>query len=145
MNLKSLPLAVIATATAIAVIPVGYDNFFFTDFVRAQSQLQEMSINLDSSDLSWPHVLSIHAPRATQLNGKIELDGRLLRNVTQQNTEINLSPYLSKGQHVIVLSGRYSPSNASVQVKFNGANSQISQQVSGSGSFNQTFTIEVEE
>ena len=145
MNLNFLPLAVIAVATLIAVIPFGKGNFFFSDFVQAQAQLQEMSVNLSSSDLRQPYVLSINALKATQLNGRLELDGKLLRNLTKRDAEVNLSPYLSKGQHVIILSGSYSPSSASVQVQLNGANTQISQQVSGSGSLNQRFIIEVNE
>lgn len=111
---------------------------------EVKQQTQETSINIDASDLRYPHFLRVNVSQSvTQLQGQIKLDGKLIKTLSDRSTQINLSPYLSQGTNVLKISGQYFPPDAAIAVEFTGPHTQISQQTSGSGSLNQTLIIEV--
>jgi hypothetical protein len=106
-------------------------------------QSQQTSTSVMTIDKRFPHVLRVNLPpNITQLTGRIELDGKVIKTLKAHPIEINLSPYLTRGKHILKISGRYFPANASVQVQVIGANTRISQQTAGSGSLNQTIIVE---
>jgi hypothetical protein len=111
---------------------------------QIKQQTQETSININASDLRAPHFLRVTVSGSvTQLRGQIKLDGQSIQTLSNRSTQIDLSPYLSQGTHVLKLSGQYFPPDAGIAVEFTGPHTQVSQEASGSGSLNQTLIIEV--
>jgi hypothetical protein len=104
---------------------------------------QRTTLNLNSADLSSPYILSI-STTGSQLNGEITMDGKVIKQLKNNQTSINLSPYLSKGQQTIEISGNYSPQSASVELEFSGPGRNATQQTSGSGMLNYTLMITVD-
>ncbi len=104
---------------------------------------QQTSLNLRSSDLRQPHILTI-ATSGTALTGQIILDGEIIKQVTETQVEINLSPYLSVGQHTLEVSVGYTPASASISVELTAPNTQVMNQTSGNGRISHIFNIRVD-
>lgn len=144
MNLNNFVIANYWIVLLMVTIPITTQNLLFIDSVQAQQQTQETTISINLEDLRQPHFLKIRgATKGTQLNGQIKLDGEWLQSIKNNHTQINLSPKLTKGRHIISIAGEYSPTNSSVLIEFSGTNTQVSQQTGGSGYINQTLIIEV--
>lgn len=108
----------------------------------SSTQNQTTVVSLDRTDLRSPHVLKISAPVGTNLSGKIAVNGRVI-NQFSQGVSINLSPYLSKGDLTVEITGRYTPVQSSVRVNFSGSETQVNQQSSGTGVLRQTLVFDV--
>ena len=106
-------------------------------------QVQETTIDVNAANLRQPHILTISSSTRS-LTGQIKLNGRVLKNITNRDIRINLSPHLRSGENTIEISGNYSPANSSVKVEFIGPNTQVNQQTGGSGKINQLLMIFVE-
>lgn len=104
---------------------------------------QHTSLNLRSSDLRQPHRLAI-ATSGTALTGQIILDGEIIKQVTETRVEVNLSPYLSVGQHTLEVSVGYTPASASMSVEFTAPHTQVMNQTSGNGRIGHIFNIRVD-
>lgn len=141
MSLKHLAFAAFSTvmlSTMLSSMPQGTNAI-----AQVQQQTQETTINLSANDLKSPYWLSIRTPNATKVQGQIKLNGKVIQSLNDQNTQINLSSYLSVGINEITITGNYYPAQASVTVELNGNNNNITQQTSGSGSLNQSLRVEV--
>jgi hypothetical protein len=104
---------------------------------------QKSSLNLSAANLSQPHFLSINTSGA-QMTGQIIVNGKVVQQITNdKNVKIDLSRYLSVGEHKVEVSARYSPSSSSVSVELTGPGTQVSQQNSGNGSLNYTMDVSV--
>lgn len=101
------------------------------------------SLNLRSSELRQPHILAI-ATSGTTMSGQITLDGDMIQQIKETPTEINLSPYLSVGQHTLEISVRYTPASASMSVEFTAPGTQVMNQTSGNGQISHIFNIRVD-
>jgi hypothetical protein len=109
------------------------------------TSVQQSSITLDREDLQDAYTLSIRPSRdATQLIGTIKLNGKTLKALKAGKTQINLSPYLSKGRHKLEITGRYRPLDASVEISLEGPGNETTQEVGGSGIVNQIILINVQ-
>ncbi len=98
----------------------------------ASSQRQESQVTLPASQLSQPYRLNVLATSA-QFSGDVKLNGRTIHRLRGETNSLNLSPHLSTGEHVLEISGNYSPVQGTVQISLVGSGSTLSQQVSGSG------------
>ncbi len=117
--------------------PVGSYQF--------QEQMQETTINVHAADLKQPHLLRIQpATAATQLSGQVKFNGKVIQTLKTSDTQINLSPYLKMGRHVVEISGQYQPSSGSVMVEFIGPGTESVQEMGGSGKLRQKLIIEVD-
>lgn len=105
-------------------------------------QIHQQS-SLQAARLNQPYTLTVETT-SRALNATIKVDGQTIKTLTNQSEAVNLSPYLSAGQHTIEISGTYSPTSANVQVLLTGPGTQISQQVSGGGTLSQTLQISVQ-
>ena len=161
MNIQNIAIATSFSAVlAATIVPVmsqtsiqmdnnsNYSNVSSISIVSnndwGQEQIQETEISLNASDLKQPHILRITTlTSATKLTGQIKLDGKVIKTLRNNKTQINLSPHLTKGRHKIKISGRYTPANSSVKVEFTGPSTQVNQQTSGSGDMGQTLIIDV--
>ncbi len=107
----------------------------FSTFTSNSSGYQRGKVSLSAANLSQPHILKIETS-ATQLNGKIIVNGKVVKNLSSQKTEIDLSRYLSVGEHKIEISANYAPTISPIKVEFNAPNSNVTQQTSGNGILN---------
>jgi hypothetical protein len=107
------------------------------------SNIQRNSLSISTANLKQPHILKINSPNA-KLQGEIKINGKVVRRLKNNQSEINLSPYLSVGQQKVQVSGRYTPATASVSVEMKSSDSNISQQSSGSGTLNYTLDLNVQ-
>jgi cytoskeletal protein RodZ len=106
------------------------------------SQSQRSTLNLDAASLSQPNILSINSS-ATKLRGQIVVDGKVVKRLNKNSSEINLSPYLSMGQHKVEITARYSPPTSGVNVQINGPGTNVAQQNSGDGALNYKIDVNV--
>lgn len=107
-------------------------------------QSQTTVISVDSTNMSQPYILRISAPEGTQLTGQVTLNGRVITELKDNQTEINISPLLSKGTQTIKISGTYQPAQSSVKIEISGPNTQLSQETSGYGILDQSLIINVQ-
>jgi hypothetical protein len=107
------------------------------------SQYQRSTLNLNAASLSQPHILSINSS-ATQLRGQIVVDGKVVKKLNNKSSEINLSPYLSMGQHNVEITARYSPPTSGVNIQINGPGTNVTQQNSGDGALNYKIDVNVQ-
>ncbi len=136
----------LSTAVFLSLLTLGFFLGEKHDAVAKFSQInqQRTTINLRQTELKTPHLLTITVPRAvTTLSGKIELDGKVIKNLDHSNVSLNLAPFLTPGRHTLSIQGNYSPQNESIMIDFLGKNTQVSQSASGSGQINQTIIMEV--
>ncbi len=113
-----------------------------TTFTSNSSGYQRGRVSLSAANLSQPHILKIETS-ATQLNGKIIVNGKVVKNLNDKTTEIDLSPYLSGGEHKVEISANYAPATSSIKVELNAPNSNVTQQTSGNGILNYQLSISV--
>jgi len=107
------------------------------------SQSQRSTLNLNAANLSQPHILSINSS-ATQLRGQIVVDGKVVKKLNKNSSEVNLSPYLSVGQHNVEITARYSPPTSGVNIQINGPGTNVTQQNSGEGALNYKIDVNVQ-
>ncbi|BAU08887.1 hypothetical protein [Fischerella sp. NIES-3754] len=109
---------------------------------HSSSDYQESTISLSAFNLSRPHILSINTS-GSELQGNITFDGRVIRQIRGKRVFVNLSPYLSKGKHIVKISTRYFPASSSVKVEFSGLGINVTQETSGSGRLNYILNVSV--
>jgi hypothetical protein len=120
-----------------------------TTFTSQQSSFgdsfgyQKSSLQLSAANLSQPHILSINTSNA-QMTGEITVNGKVVKQINNdKNVKLNLSPYLSVGEHKVEVSARYNPPSSSVSVELSGPGTNVAQQNSGNGALNYTMDVNV--
>jgi hypothetical protein len=81
---------------------------------------------------------------STELRGQIVVDGKVVKKLNNKSSEINLSPYLSMGQHNVEITARYSPPTSGVNIQINGPGTNVTQQNSGEGALNYKIDVNVQ-
>lgn len=107
--------------------------------------IQETTVSLDAVDLKQPYILRVSIANANPrlIAGEIKLNNRVIKSLSNNQIEINLSPLLSIGMHKVEISGKYNPANSQVKVELLGGQTQVTQETSGSGTINQILIINV--
>ncbi|MBW4635689.1 MAG: hypothetical protein KME30_28570 [Iphinoe sp. HA4291-MV1] len=104
---------------------------------------QKSSLNLSAANLSKPHILSINTSGA-QMTGEITVNGKVVKQISNdKNAKVDLSRYLSVGEHKVEVSARYNPPTSSVSVELSGPGTSVTQQNSGNGTLNYTMDVSV--
>ncbi len=139
--------SIIAIASALTVVNIHLDahsNSPISTVVASSYQVQETSMSLPAEDLHDPFTLTIKsASSAASLTGTIKLNGKVLRSLDANTTEINLSEHLSQGKHKIEVEGRYSPDSSAVEVSLRSRSSETVQEMGGSGQLNQVIHLSI--
>ncbi|MEA5572515.1 hypothetical protein [Calothrix sp. UHCC 0171] len=107
------------------------------------SSIQESTISVNSENLQQPQTLKINSS-GTEFKGEILINGKVIKRLDRNQSEINLSPYLSTGQQKIEIKANYKPASANVNVDIVSSGSNISQQTSGNGTLNYTLNLTVQ-
>ena len=118
-----------------------------TSFTSQQSSsdssgYQRSSLTLSAANLRQPHMLSINTS-GNQMTGEITVNGKVVKKISNNKVEIDLSPYLSVGEHTVEISARYAPTSSSVSVELSGPGTNITQQNSGNGILSYTMNVSV--
>lgn len=118
-------------------------TFTSTSTQSNSSSIQRSTLSLSAANLKQPQILKINAQNA-RLQGEIAVNGKVVKRLNNNSSELDLSPYLSVGQQKVEISAQYSPSTAAVNVEVQGSGNNISQQTSGSGTLNYTLDLNVQ-
>ncbi len=114
-----------------------------TNWQHSSSSQRGDTVSFSSTAKQQPYILSVAANTPTQVTGQILVNGVVVQEMQNNNTSINLSPLLSKGQQKIEISGTYKPASSSVFVKLSGPGTEVTQQTGGNGRLMQTLIIDV--
>lgn len=107
-----------------------------------QEQVQSSTISISAATLAQPHILTVSVSKG-DMEGVIELNGKVLHYITDRDTRIDLSPHLLRGRNKLKIWGNYNTRNASVTVELTAPQTQVSQQTSNNGRLNQIIILEV--
>ncbi|TVP63332.1 MAG: hypothetical protein EA343_08435 [Nodularia sp. (in: Bacteria)] len=120
-------------------------NFVFADPLQLKETKQETIINLDIDELKENYFLKVSGSTLnTRLTGNIKLNGIIISEITDNSTEISISPLLKKGKNTVDITGSYTPTTSGFKVELTGPNTQISQENTGNGNIRNTLIIYVE-
>jgi hypothetical protein len=104
---------------------------------------QQSSLTLSAANLNRPHVLSINTAGA-QMTGEVLVDGKVVKQINNSSSvDIDLSRYLSAGEHKVNVSARYAPASSAVSVELSSPSANITQQNNGNGVLNYTMNVSV--
>ena len=142
MSFKPFPLATFLTLILLGMISgFSQDTYWIA---QGQYSLQSTSINLNQADLNRPLLLTVKALNGARIQGKISVNGQVIKALQSNTSQVNLSNYLGRGNYNIVITGSYYPSQGSVIITLDGNGTQISQQTSQTGFLNQQINLEVQ-
>lgn len=122
------------------------DNTNFTSSntqISDNTNIQSDSLNISAANRKQPYILKINSSGA-KIRGVIKINGKVVRRLNGNQSQINLSPYLTRGQKKVEISGSYTPATASVKVEMNSTDNNVTQQTSGDGIINYTLNLNVE-
>jgi len=109
---------------------------------NSSSSYQTSAVGLNAANLGKPHMLTVQSS-ANQLTGEIRIDGKVVKQIRNSKVDINLSPYLSVGEHKVEISARYAPADSDITIAFNAPGTSNNQQTSGNGSINYQMDVSV--
>ncbi len=101
---------------------------------------QQSNINLSAQNLQQSHILSIHTSGST-ITGTVTVNGKVVKQLQNNEIDIELSPYLSVGTNRVEISGNYAPKSSTVSVEFNALGANMNQQISGAGIIDSQLNI----
>lgn len=139
------PSVVLVIIVGLSSLPV-LANYFNVNQTINTKQLQQISINLSLNNLQQANILKITKVNnltSGYLKGEIKLGGKTIKTITGNTTELDLSPFLKKGNNILEILGNCSPINSSIKVEFIGNDTAVSQQNSGTGKINYQLIIDV--
>jgi hypothetical protein len=109
---------------------------------QGNTQQQETALTIRAANLTQPYRLTIETRGAT-LGGEIKLNGRTIHRLQGSSTAIDLSPHLTRGDHVMEIIGTYTPAQGSVQVSLVGPGTTLTQHLSGQGQLTNRIRLSV--
>jgi myo-inositol-hexaphosphate 3-phosphohydrolase len=106
-------------------------------------QAQSTTISLDRADLRQPHILRVQG--SGHMNRiDVKINGKLVKSIANGSIELDLAPMMKIGSYQVEISGISDRSDDTISLTFTGANTNISQQSSGSGRIEQMLVINVQ-
>jgi hypothetical protein len=110
-------------------------------------QIQSTTVSIDRADLRQPHILRVQGSTNNSpirmKRVEIKINGKVVRTTTNNSLELNLAPMMKAGRYEVEISGTSPRYNDTISVSFNGKNTNVTQQFSGSGRINQKLVINV--
>lgn len=112
-------------------------------FLSQSYQQQETTVSVNKNQLNNPYLLSLQTSLATNLQGKIEVNGKVITTNLNSNIVVDLSSYLNQGKNTVLITGSYNPANSSVTINLEGDGTSVTQTTGGNGQIQQKITIYV--
>ncbi len=145
VNLKNLllltSLASVLAATTVYSQTLIYLNDKNLNY-STQEQVQSSTISISAATLAQPHILTVSVSKG-DMEGFIELNGKVLHYITDKDTRVDLSSHLLRGRNKLKIWGNYNFKNALVTVELSAPQTQVTQQTSNNGKLNQIIILEV--
>lgn len=115
-------------------------------YLLSQSyQEQETSVTVNKNQLNYPYLLSLKTSSSiTNLQGKIEVNGKVITAKLNFNTVVDIAPYLNLGQNTVLITGNYNPASSSVTINLEGNGASVTQTTGGNGQVKQKITVYVD-
>jgi hypothetical protein len=141
-------LAVIVAANIAANPPVfGQSSVKIATNVNSE-QVQSTTVSIDRADLTQPCLLRVQAsannvPIQMQ-RVEVKVNGKVFKSIANNSLELNLAPLMKIGKYEIEISGSSHRIDDTISVNLIGKNTNITQQVSGSGKIEQILIINVQ-
>ena len=120
-----------------------YSKSYSSYTQNSSSSYQQAVVNINHENLVKPYILMVKVS-CTQLTGQVNINGRVIKQLNNNNNQFNLSPYLLFGKNIIEVSASYSPRLSLIEVAFLGIDSKIVQHTRGSGELKYTLIVVVE-
>ncbi|WP_310417517.1 hypothetical protein [Chamaesiphon sp. OTE_8_metabat_110] len=110
-------------------------------------RVQSTTVSIERADLTQPHLLRVqglanNAPIRLQ-RVEVRVNGKVVKSIANNSLELNLAPLMKAGRNEIEISGNSSQNEDTISVNFNGKNTNVSQQFSGTGNVKQTLVINI--
>ncbi|WP_309742802.1 hypothetical protein [Chamaesiphon sp. OTE_20_metabat_361] len=110
-------------------------------------RVQSTTVSIERADLTQPHLLRVqglayNAPIRLQ-RVEVKVNGKVVKSIANNSLELNLAPLMKAGRNEIEISGNSSQNEDTISVNFNGKNTNVSQQFSGTGNVKQTLVINI--
>jgi hypothetical protein len=110
-------------------------------------QIQSTTVSIDRADLRQPHILKVQGSTNNSpirmKRVEIKINGKVVRTIANNSLELNIAPMMKAGRYEVEISGISLRHNDTISVSFNGKNTNVTQQFSGSGRINQKLVINV--
>ncbi|NJM76168.1 MAG: hypothetical protein HC852_10710 [Acaryochloridaceae cyanobacterium RU_4_10] len=99
MRLRSVAIVSSISALLLASLPSLRLDLYPKKAIAVSQQTQETTINLSAKDLKQPQTLSIRSSQSlTQMTGEIKVNGKSIKKLSRNFTQINLAPILKSGK-----------------------------------------------
>ncbi|MDB9467790.1 hypothetical protein PN478_16975 [Dolichospermum circinale CS-534/05] len=141
MNIKQRVNMTFCAAILILSMPVFMPNLVFANSHYLKDSKQETTINLNEDDLKENLLLKINT--ANNFSGNIKLNGKNIKKIEGNSTEISLLKLLKKGKNIIEINGIDKSIGSTLRVELIGGNTQISQESGGNGDIQHILVIYV--
>ncbi|MBD2270611.1 hypothetical protein H6F62_18090 [Anabaena sp. FACHB-1391] len=141
MNIKQIVNMTFCAAILTLSMPVFMPNLVFANSHYLKDSKQETTINLNEDDLKENLLLKINT--ANNFSGNIKLNGKNIKKIEGNNTEISLLKLLKKGKNIIEINAVDKSIGSTLRVELIGANTQISQESAGGGDIQHILVIYV--
>ena len=110
-------------------------------------RVQSTTVSIERADLTQPHLLQVrgstkNAPIRLQ-RVEVKVNGKVVKSIANNSLELNLAPLMKAGRNEIEISGNSSQNEDTISVNFNGKNTNVSQQFSGTGNVKQTLVVNI--
>jgi hypothetical protein len=143
-----LNYGVTSIATEVNGKPVSIGQNSVTVITDTDSEaVQASSIGIDRADLSQPHLLRIQGSRnnspVQMKQVAVKINGKLIKSIANNSLELNLAPMMKVGSYEVEIFATSPRPEDTISVKFNGKNTNVTQQFSGSGTIKQKLIINV--
>ncbi|AFZ02510.1 hypothetical protein [Calothrix sp. PCC 6303] len=111
--------------------------------ISGSNSSQKTAITIKAENMNQPHVLVINS-NGSKLEGEIIMNSKVIQKFDNNNLEVNLSPYLSKGQQILEVRGKYEPASSIVNLELNSSGNNTIQQSSGTGKLDYQVALNVQ-
>jgi hypothetical protein len=142
MNIKQIFNITFYAAILTMSMSVLFPNWVFANSHQTKDNKQETTINLTSDDLKQSYLLKINGSNG--FKGNIKLNGKTIKKIVSNFTEIRLSSLLKTGKNILEITGIATSSEATLQVELIGTNTQVTQGSGGNGNIKHILVIYVD-
>jgi hypothetical protein len=111
--------------------------------ISGSSSYQKTALSVKAENLKQPHVLIINS-NGSKLQGEIVMNNKVIQKFDDNKLEVNLSPYLSRGEQVLEVRGKYEPASSTVNLELNSPENNTIQQSSGTGKLDYQLALNVQ-
>ena len=100
------------------------------------------TVYLSSHKLSEPHLLKL-ATTGNDLSGNMVLDGKTIKEISSEDFELDLAPYLSPGTHKLIITVKSMSPDNSISLQLDAPGNSFNHNTSGNGTMEHVLNLNV--